>query len=424
MRNVKKPKIAILSLRNSYNYGGVFSCTKVAYQFCEQYFDPTVFCLSFDEKISTSLRRLKFNSGISKSTRNGMKCVHIGARWAFWEPGHYKFTLPQWKKALEGYDYFFVVSGTCIAAYPLVGLGKKFTMWIGTPYEGDRFAQDKELTGLRRFINKLAAPHMRKIEKEVLDKSSYTWVVSSYTKKVFQTMLSKEKKENVSTCGYPIKCIAEIEKNSKKEKIILAVGRFIDPRKNSDMLMRTFNKIYKKRPDYKLYVAGLKPPAEKLLKYTDMPSFKNVIFTGMMSGIELHKLYSKASIMLITSHQEGLGIVGLEALLHGVPVISTDCGGTKEYVLNNETGFLVPVNDDTAMASRALQVLASPETLLRFAKNGQQLVKEKFSYEYAYQLFQAGLQATYPELKELFEKKTQKANNLLRNQTTIEQACL
>ena len=56
MAHEKKPKIALLTIRNTYNYGGVLSCLKVAYQFCEKYFDPTVFFLGFDKEISTSIK--------------------------------------------------------------------------------------------------------------------------------------------------------------------------------------------------------------------------------------------------------------------------------------------------------------------------------------------------------------------------------
>jgi len=58
---IKKPKIAILSLKNSYGYGGVLSSLKVAHDFCNKYFDPTVFFLGFEPAISTSLKTLKFS---------------------------------------------------------------------------------------------------------------------------------------------------------------------------------------------------------------------------------------------------------------------------------------------------------------------------------------------------------------------------
>ena len=199
----KKPKIAILSLRNSYNYGGVLSSLKVAYQFCEHYFQPTVFFLSFDPELSTSIKKGKFTSSVRQLSYFGMNCIEIGARWAFWEPGHYTFTLSYWQELLKDYDYFFVVSGTCIAAHPLVQLKKPFTMWIGTPYNEDRAERVKSFKGLRAVFNKLAHKKMLSIEKQILKKSRFTWPISTYAHSQFQKIL-RETPANMLLCGYPI----------------------------------------------------------------------------------------------------------------------------------------------------------------------------------------------------------------------------
>ncbi len=164
----KKPKIAILTIRNSYNYGGVLSSLKVAYQFCENYFEPKVFFLGFETEVATSVRAFKFTSATKPLSYFGMNCVEIGARWAFWEPGHYKFTLPAWRELLADYDYFFVVSGTCIAAHPLVLLNKKFTMWVGTTYNEDRAERVKQLGFARHLLNIVAQKECSPLKKRFL----------------------------------------------------------------------------------------------------------------------------------------------------------------------------------------------------------------------------------------------------------------
>ena len=96
-----------------------------------------------------------------------MKCIEVGARWAFWEPGHYVYSLPLWKNVLKDYNYFFMKSGSCIAAYPLVQLNKKFVMWVGTSYEDDKEQRLKNLSWFRYMIDRLASSRMRKIEKKI-----------------------------------------------------------------------------------------------------------------------------------------------------------------------------------------------------------------------------------------------------------------
>lgn len=404
MTLLKKPKIAILTIRNTYNYGGVLSTLKVVYQFCEFYFEPHVFFLGFDPEISTSLRNLKFSSSVKPLLYFGMHCTEIGSRWAFWEPGHYRFTLPTWKKLLKDYDYFFVVSGTCIAAHPLVQLNKKFAMWIGTPYNEDRSERVKQLSGIRYLLNKLAEKRMCSIEKNIIRSSNFTWAISTYALQKFEKIAGAGV-QSIVHCGYPIVSgkLPTIHPQ-KTDRFILAVGRFSDPRKNFGMLMRTFDRIYQKMPQIKLVIAGMKPEAEKIKPFTSLASFGSVSFTGQVTSDDLKNLYSKAYLLLLTSFQEGLGIVGLEALLYGIPVIATDCGGTKDYAINDFSGYLVDIDDDKAMAERALQILSNPLLHHQVSRNCQQFVLEHFSVQQTHTHFKQGLTATYPELSTWFEE--------------------
>ena len=403
---VKKPKIAILTIRNSYNYGGVLSSLKVAYTFCSEYFQPTVFFLGFGPDVATSLRRFKFRSSAQPFSYFGMNCIEVGARWAFWEPGHYWFTYSRWKELLADFDYVFVVSGTCIAAHPLVLLDKKFVMWIGTPYDEDRAERVKNLQGIRKFINRLAHKYMNNIEKKILQHSSFTWAISTYARNKFEEKLGGPRM-NLISCGYPIETNGPPESGAERDDIIVAVGRFNDPRKNFEMLMRVFNTFYAHHPEFKLYVIGSRPDAEKVFPFMEQESFQNIVFTGQIGSSDLTALLGRSRLMLITSYQEGLGIVGLEAMRYGVPVIATNCGGPADYVINDQTGYLVDINDDDSMVARMRHVVEHQEIEHRLSFHARQLVFRQFSRETIYGLFKQGLHATYPELEKVFSKPSE-----------------
>lgn len=403
MTITQKPKIAILSIRNQYSFGGVFACLKKAYEYCERYFEPTVFFLGFDRDISANIKQLKYSSSSLEYSYFGMRCVEIGSRWAFWEPGHYEFTLPTWRKYLADYDYAMVVSGTGIAAHPLALLNKKYIMWIGTPYEGDGAARRKQLRGIRKFINMFAEPRMQKIERLVLEKSSYTLGVSKYATQEFEK-ISGRTNGNFEVCGFPVSTEKSQHLCESKENFILAVGRFSDPRKNIDMLIRSYDRIYQEKSDLKLYVVGSKPSHEVLKKYEHLSSFDNIIFTGPIANDDLELMYGKAKLLLITSHQEGLGIVGLEALLRGTPVIATDCGGTTDYVFDGITGYLVDINDDAKMAERVLYLLNTPILYSSMAEAGRMLVNQHFSEHNLIEKLDEAIIETYPELETLIEQ--------------------
>lgn len=407
MNPIHKPKIAILSLRNTYQYGGVLTSLKTVYDFCEKYFEPTVFFLSFDPEISTSLKQFKFTSTTKPLTYFGMRCIEVGARWAFWEPGHYSFSLHSWRKVLKNYNYFFAVSGTCIAAHPLVLLQKKFGLLLSTPYAHDRAVRVKELHGFRKYIDSLASRSMNKIEKNILEQAHFIWALSNYSIKTFENIL-QHPKPTMIRCGHPLDCSKMPALTHKKDKIIIAVGRFSDPRKNVSMLLRAFDLVYKTMPNTRLYVIGKKPEQNALQEFSELDSYNNVIFTGQVTGTDRDLLYQQASLMLITSHQEGFGIAGLEALQNGIPVISTKCGGPEDYVHDNCTGFQVPVNDHNLMAEKALTILSNETLHAQFAYNAQQLVINEYALEKIHTHLQMGLISIYPELQNWFIKNNAK----------------
>ena len=291
-----------------------------------------------------------------------------------------------------------------MVAYPLVQLNKKFPMWIAAPYLDDKVQRKDMLSGTRYLLDKLASFKMQKIEKTIIEKADFIWALSKYTKIRFEQIL-QNKRENMVICNFPMELKAiKTTLRQKKEKRIIAVGRFSDPRKNIEMLFRVFSKLYKDMPELKLYIVGSKPDENDLLYYNFEPSFKNIIFTGSVDVDELQKLYNQSDLMLITSYQEGLGIIALEALSYKVPVVATDCGGTRDCVIDDINGYLVKINDDEDMYKKALQILSSKELSKKFGENGFKLVEDNFSVARIHAIFKMGLIKTYPELKNLFEE--------------------
>jgi len=393
---MKKPLLAIVTL-HPHNFGGVLALMKAAYVFGEQFFEPTLFFLGFDKEISAHLKGFKFSSSQRTTTYFGMRSVEIGARFAFWEPGHYAFTLSMWKEVLKDYHYCLVVSGTPIAAHPLLLLQKRFLIWVATPYQDDREQRVQQFSGVRWLLDCAAAWPMGRIEKKIVQKSSKVLALSRYAAQRLSTH-----NDNVALCEFPMD-VPEIDQNKRKEKIIIAVGRFADPRKNFPLLVRTFDLIYKQYPDYKLYIVGQEPIDEDRIWASQYSCFRNIVFTGMIDDTVLQSWYKKASLMLISSYQEGLGIVGLEAMAYGIPVVSTDCGGPHDFVVDGYNGFLVPVNDHEAMAARVLEIIGSTTQGERMSVNARQIVAQNYARDSVYRKLQCAFVLVYPELKNRFE---------------------
>jgi glycosyltransferase involved in cell wall biosynthesis len=65
-------------------------------------------------------------------------------------------------------------------------------------------------------------------------------------------------------------------------------------------------------------------------------------------------LYQEAKCFVLPSYEEGFGMVILEAMACGIPVVSTRCGGPNDIVLDGENGYLVDIGDVNAMAEKIL----------------------------------------------------------------------
>jgi glycosyltransferase involved in cell wall biosynthesis len=288
-------------------------------------------------------------------------------------------------------------------AHPLTLLNKKYGLLISTSYTEDRNQRIKELNYFRKFIDTLAQKHMIAIEKNILQQAGFTWALSNYSIEQFKMITSPVFPPTIC-CGHPMDCSNLPSFAHKKEKTIIALGRFSDPRKNIAMLLRVFEKIYHVIPEVKLYVVGHKPTDDKLRAFSHLPSFENVVFTGQVSADDLSHILTISSLMLITSYQEGFGIAGIEGLLYGIPIVSTRCGGPQDFVVDDVTGYLVNVNDDQAMAERSLSILINDERRLSMAHNAQQFVINNYETSHVYSLFKQGFIHMYPELETWFAR--------------------
>lgn len=90
--------------------------------------------------------------------------------------------------------------------------------------------------------------------------------------------------------------------------------------------------------------------------------------------------YSKAEIFVVGSEFEGFGQPGLEALVCGTPLVTTDNGGCREYAIDGETALVVPRNDVVAMANAIARLRSDPDLAQLLAENGRQLVEKRFSW--------------------------------------------
>jgi N-acetyl-alpha-D-glucosaminyl L-malate synthase BshA len=113
----------------------------------------------------------------------------------------------------------------------------------------------------------------------------------------------------------------------------------------------------------------------------------DVLFLGKLDSVA--ELLSRADALLLPSEQESFGLVALEAMSCGAPVIGTSGSGLAEVVDDGSSGFLHPVGDIEAMAESALTLLADPERWGRFSAAARARAVENFSIREIVPMYEA-----------------------------------
>lgn len=159
---------------------------------------------------------------------------------------------------------------------------------------------------------------------------------------------------------------------------ILFVGR-IEPLKGIDILIRALGLIHKTRPElilpekFCVCIIGGDPdasPEEMTHEMARLQALRaevgvgNIVaFLGKRGQDTLPYFYSAASVVVMPSHYESFGMVALEAMACGTPVIASQVGGLAFLVKNGVTGYHIPGDDPEALADRLTTLLENPNLL-------------------------------------------------------------
>lgn len=279
------------------------------------------------------------------------------------------YFVPQWilGPLLDRFDQIVVAGGPCLSALPLALRGRPFVLWIGTLYEDELLG--KALVGdtwAVRVLRSLCWPFLAWQERFVLQRASRILPQSPYTaRRILEVVPEVADKVDLVMVPVDTETFRPLptEERALGERYILSVCRVNDPRKNIPMLLDAFAQIKVRYPDLKLVLAGDLPQQILLDRCQQLGIGESVEFRGKVVGEELVKLYQRAELFVISSTQEGLGIVMLEAMACGAPVVATDCGGPEGIVIDGETGRLVPNNDSETLACAVVELLDDPTRL-------------------------------------------------------------
>lgn len=153
-----------------------------------------------------------------------------------------------------------------------------------------------------------------------------------------------------------IRCNRSLIESDRDKKIITHISNFRPLKRVLDVI-QIFEKIRSKTPS-KLLMVGHGPERNRAYNYCrENNLLQDVMFLGKSTEIE--KILCFSDLFLLPSKQESFGLAALEAMLHKVPVVSSDAGGISEVNKHNFSGKLYSVGDIDGMADGALEILGS-----------------------------------------------------------------
>lgn len=154
----------------------------------------------------------------------------------------------------------------------------------------------------------------------------------------------------------------------------------LGPVKNHDMLFRAMQRVISEEPEARLYLAG-DGPREDTLRHlaARLGIDEHVAFLGYRDDVPA--LMRDSDLVCLTSRAEGFGGVLMEAGAARKPCIVTDIPGPREVVVDSVTGFVVPLDDDAALAERILQLSRDADLRRRMGEAARERVEELYTIE-------------------------------------------
>jgi glycosyltransferase involved in cell wall biosynthesis len=163
--------------------------------------------------------------------------------------------------------------------------------------------------------------------------------------------------------------------------LVLYSGRLVE-RKGIQDLLAAIPTVLEQAPDTRFVLAGGPPGyggeelARQWLPPACLPYADRIHFTGWLTMQEIEEWYRRADVQVIPSRYEPFGMVVLEGMLHGLPIIATHVGGPTAILEDGRTGLLVPPFHPEALAGALLRLAKDRKLRLRLGAAASQEVRE------------------------------------------------
>ena len=235
------------------------------------------------------------------------------------------------------------------------------------------------------------------VEKAVLETAERIVATSPQEEDHMRSLVSHKGNIDIIPCGTDIHRFGSLTKEAARAAIkvesdalvVFYVGRF-DPRKGIETLVRAVGQSQLRGNEkLKLIIGGGSRPGqsdgierdriEQIVGELGMSEM--TLFPGRIGDDMLPAYYAAADVCVVPSHYEPFGLVAIEAMASGTPVVASDVGGLQFTVVPEQTGLLAAPKDVDAFAVAIDRILSSPDWRNQLGQQARTRVEEKFSWD-------------------------------------------
>lgn len=262
-------------------------------------------------------------------------------------------------------------------------LPKKFYIFITNTTKRVFLTNYPEEIWLERFIRKITYFFLFYWENHMSKKAIKVFSISDSTKKdIIKQYKINEDKIKIIPCALNKAIFNPEEQKKVFNKKLLFVGRLV-PRKNITDLIKIMKFLVNQDKEFILSIVGEGEYAyvNKIKKEVFKNNLqKNINFHGKVTDDILNKLYESNSILVFTSLVEGFGLVLLEAMNKGLPVVAYNVNGVKDVIINNVNGYLIKPFDYQNFSNKILSLNKNNHMYEEMSQNALKRVDD-FSWD-------------------------------------------
>jgi D-inositol-3-phosphate glycosyltransferase len=235
------------------------------------------------------------------------------------------------------------------------------------------------------------------VECEILETAERIIATSPQERAHMRQLVSTKGNIDIIPCGTDIQWFGSVDRKTARAelgidpdaKLILYVGRF-DPRKGIETMVRAVRESqFYGNKNLQVIIGGGSVPGQsdgierdRIEGIVDELGLRECTkFTGRLSQEILPTYYAAADICIVPSHYEPFGLVAIEAMASGTPVIASDVGGLQFTVVPEETGLLARPQDFAGFAGAIDRMLLNPEWRKKLGEAAKHRVQTKFSWD-------------------------------------------